>query len=284
VAAGGGIVDAPLLDSGAKRVYVFVGDNGGLPGASAVVQFNISSGNIVSGDLGTAETLGTSNGTTPLYIGMFDNTYFSSGGVPGPTGNLYTCGNTGGNPTLYQVPISGNVMGTVVAGPVLANAVGAGCSPVSEIFNSPDDWIFVSVPSNSCGATSGSAGGCLMSFNVASAAPTIGPWLPSTTYAFGDEVVDTNGNIQTCIFANGTSGTSAPPWSTSGFTIDGTHVVWDYVSASNGQTTAAQPTGTSGIVVDNATASAGTSDIYFGTLSGTGTTNSAVKMTQAGLQ
>jgi len=123
-----------------------------------------------------------------------------------------------------------------------------------------------------------------MSFNVASAAPTIGPWLPSTTYAFGDEVVDTNGNIQTCIFANGTSGTSAPPWSTSGFTIDGTHVVWDYVSASNGQTTAAQPTGTSGIVVDNATASAGTSDIYFGTLSGTGTTNSAVKMTQAGLQ
>jgi hypothetical protein len=283
VAAGGGIVDAPLLDSGAERVYVFVGDNAAGT-ASAVVQFNISSGNIVSGDLGTAETLGTSNGTTPLYIGMFDNTYFSSGGVPGPTGNLYTCGNTGGNPTLYQVPISGNVMGTVVAGPVLANAVGAGCSPVSEIFNSPDDWIFVSVPSNSCGATSGSAGGCLMSFNVASAAPTIGPWLPSTTYAFGDEVVDTNGNIQTCIFANGTSGTSAPPWSTSGFTIDGTHVVWDYVSASNGQTTAAQPTGTSGIVVDNATASAGTSDIYFGTLSGTGTTNSAVKMTQAGLQ
>ena len=418
LAAGKGIVDAPLLDSGSERVYVFVGDNAGGT-ASAVVQFNISSGNITSGGTGTAETLGTSNTTTPLYIGMFDNTYFSSGGVPGPTGNLYTCGNTGGNPTLYQIPISANAMETPVTGPVLASVAGAGCSPVSENFNSPDDWIFVAVPSNSCGATSGAtAGGCLMSFNVASVAPTIGPWLPSTVYAVNDEVVDTNGNIQKVTIA-GISGTSAPSWNTSGDTGDGispnpsvtsvsqsaavvtltnatfsgipfsfsgtsgdvtlspsggtlgagakgtitfvsrrptagdtvtvggvtynfvstkppetggTHaspnvyenfgnnaagnttpeaenlyaaitgvvsncasgdtycfsppgaVVWAYQIASNGQTTAAQPTGTSGIIVDNVSASAGTSNIYFGTLSGTGHTNSAVKMTQAGLQ
>ncbi|MGD0470499.1 MAG: hypothetical protein ABSA54_19125 [Terriglobales bacterium] len=283
LAAGGGIVDAPLLDSGAERVYVFVGENTGAPGASAVVQFNISSGNITSGGTGSAETLGTGNGTTPLYIGMFDNIYFSSGSVPGPTGNLYTCGNTGGNPTLYQIPISADAMQTPVPGPVLANAAGAGCSPVSENFNSPDDWIFVAVPSNSCGATNGAtAGGCLMSFNVASAAPTIGPWLPSYAYVLNNEVVDTNGNIQK-VFTAGTSGTSAPSWNTSGHTGDGP-VVWDYVSASNGQTTAAQPTGTSGIVIDNVSALGGTSNIYFGALSGTGTTNSAVKMTQAGLQ
>ncbi|MGD0468110.1 MAG: hypothetical protein ABSA54_07040 [Terriglobales bacterium] len=284
VAAGGGIVDAPLLDSGAERVYVFVGDNAAGT-ASAVVQFNISSGNIISAGKGTAKTLGLSNATTPLYIGMFDNTYFSTGSVPGPTGNLYTCGKTGGLPTLYHIPINGNVIGAPVAGPVLANAVGAGCSPVSENYNSPDDWIFVSVPSNSCGATGGTtAGGCLMSFNVASAAPTIGPWLPSTVYKVGNEVVDTNGNIQEVIGVVGakTSGTSAPAWTTT-FTPDA-DVDWEYQSASNGQTTAAQPTGTSGIAVDNATASPLTSNIYFGTLSGTGTTNSAVKMTQAGLQ
>jgi hypothetical protein len=420
VAAGLGIVDAPLLDSGAERVYVFVGDNHGGT-ASAVVQFNISGPSL--GGVSTTEPLGTFSTTTPLYIGMFDNIYFSSGGVPGPTGNLYACGNAGGEPTLYQIPISANAMQTPVAGPALASASGAGCSPVSEIYNSAvvpnDDWIFVSVPSDSCGATGGTtAGGCLMSFNVESGAvPTIGPWLPSTAYLLNDEVVDTNGNIQKVTIA-GIGGTSAPSWNTSGDTGDGispnpsvtsvsqsaavvtltnatlspipfsfsgtsgdvtlspsggtlgagakgtitlvsedptvgdtvtvgsitydfvstnpptggTHaspnvyehfgttasgnptaeaqnlyaaitglvsncasgdtdcffppgaVVWAYQSASNGQTTVAQPTGTSGIVVDNATASALTSNIYFGTLSGTGTTNSAVKMTQAGLQ
>jgi hypothetical protein len=253
-----------------------------------------------------------------------------------------------------------------------------------------------------------------MSFNVASVAPTIGPWLPSYAYALNKEVVDTNGNIQKIITA-GTSGTSAPSWNTSGDTGDGpipnssatlvsfsttavtlkngtgsaiafstsnstdftmsplggtlaagatgkitfakadptigdtvtvgsvtynvvdgltgitggtpaspnvgAHagnnghkaqevqnlyaaitglpsncsgtgncfsppgvVVWAYQSASNGQTTAAQPTGTSGIIIDNVSASAGTSNIYFGTLSGTGATNTAVKMTQAGLK
>jgi hypothetical protein len=412
VASGLGIVDAPLLDSGAQRVYVFVGDNHGGT-ASAVVQFNISGGGI--GGVSTTEPLGTLSTTTPLYIGMFDNKYFNSGSVPGPTGNLYACGNAGGEPTLYQIPISADAMETPVPGPVLANAVGAGCSPVSENFNSAvvpnDDWIFVSVPSDSCGATNGAtAGGCLMSFNVASAAPTIGPWLPSYAYALNDEVVDTNGNIQKVTTA-GTSGTSAPNWNTSGttnginnpsvtsvtnvgpgtdvslknstgssitfswtgtsgdftmspstlaagatgtitpspdptvgdtvtvgsvtyyvsastptggtaaspqvymhtgnnghrstvvqnlyaaitgvesncnsnpcFSPDPGSVVWAYQSASNGQTTAAQPTGTSGIIIDNVSALAGTSNIYFGTLSGMGTTNSAVKMTQAGLQ
>jgi hypothetical protein len=420
LAAGAGIVDAPLVDSSAQKVYVFVADNADGT-ASAVVQFDISSGNI-GGATGTAKTLGTSDTTTPLYIGMFDNKYFTSANPSSPTGTLYTCGNIGGNPTLYQIPITANAMGTPVAGPVLANAVEAGCSPVSENFNSPDDWIFVSVPANSCGATSGvTDGGCLMSFNVGSGAPTIGPWLPSTDYAVNARVVDTNGNIQK-VFTAGTSDTSAPVWSKSGYTDDGLitnpdvtsvsqlaavvtltnstgsaipfstsnssdvtmspstgtlgagamgtitlistdptlpaavtvgditynfvstvpptqkppaggtptspnvyehfgnngpgnptaeaknlyaaitgvtsncnsstpncfspagDVVWLFQSASNGQTTAAQATGTGGIIIDNSSVSPGTSNIYFGTLSGTGTTNSAVKMTQMGLK
>jgi hypothetical protein len=38
------------------------------------------------------------------------------------------------------------------------------------------------------------------------------------------------------------------------------------------------------MIIDNAGTSAGEANIYFGTLAGTGTTNSAVKLSQAGLQ
>jgi hypothetical protein len=61
-------------------------------------------------------------------------------------------------------------------------------------------------------------------------------------------------------------------------------LIWTYQSASNGQATAAAATGTSGIVIDNVGPGVGEASIYFGTLSGTGATNSAIKMTQAGLQ
>ena len=37
-----------------------------------------------------------------MYIGSFDSTYENSTNA---TGNLYVCGNTGGKPTLYQIPI-----------------------------------------------------------------------------------------------------------------------------------------------------------------------------------
>lgn len=213
---GVGVVDAPLVDSTAEKVYVFVGDNAAGT-ASAVVQLDISSGNITSGTTGTAASLGTSNATTPLYDGMFDNNYFSSSNA---TGNLYTCGNTGGNPTLYQVSISSNVMSTSpVTGPVLANSSGAACSPLQEIFNSPTDWLFASVPSSSCGASGTTLGGCVMSFNITSGSPTIGPWLPSTSYAANAEVVDTNGNLQKCTAnctgaGGATTGTTAPTWAT----------------------------------------------------------------------
>ena len=60
-------------------------------------------------------------------------------------------------------------------------------------------------------------------------------------------------------------------------------LTWTFQSASNGQTTAAEPTGTGGIIVDNDGTGAGEANIYFGTISGTGATNTAVKMTQSGL-
>jgi hypothetical protein len=61
-------------------------------------------------------------------------------------------------------------------------------------------------------------------------------------------------------------------------------LTWTYQSASNGQTTAAEATGTSGIIIDNIGTAAGEANIYFGTLNGTGATNAGVKMSQKGLQ
>ncbi len=46
---------------------------------------------------------------TPQYNGAFDHNYINAAT---PTGNMYVCGNPGGNPTLYQIPISASVMGT----------------------------------------------------------------------------------------------------------------------------------------------------------------------------
>jgi len=74
-------------------------------------------------------------------------------------------------------------------------------------------------------------------------------------------------------------------WNPTGHLAGGTTALtWTFQAAGNGQTTAPEATGTSGVIIDNVGSGAGEASIYFGTLSGTGATNSAVKMTQSGLQ
>jgi hypothetical protein len=231
VGSGTGIVDAPMVDSAAGTVYVFVGASVVNPTNSAVVVFNVSSGNIGSGTTGTAALVGTNSATVPLYDGDFDHIYFTSSNFAQPAGNLYVCGNPGGNPTLYQIPITysgGPVLGSVVTGPVLASS-NVGCSPLTEFFNSSTntDWLFAGVGSTSCGASGATQGGCVMSFNITSGtAPTVGPWTPSSAFALNSEVVDTGGRLQKCTgggcnIAGSTSGNTTPAW-TSTTTTDGT--------------------------------------------------------------
>lgn len=220
-----GIVDPPLLDPSAETLYVFVGDNVGGTG-SAVFAFNVSAG-ITSGGTGSTATLGTHSSTVPLYDGTFDNIYFTSATS---AGNLYVCGNAGGNPTLYIVPISysdGPVLGSVVTGPALANS-NIACSPLTEFYDTSTsiDWLFAGVSSTSCGASATTAGGCVMSFNITTAltGTTPGPWMPSTAFPANSEIVDTGGDIQECTGGCGTggeSGTATPAWTT-GATPDGT--------------------------------------------------------------
>ena len=174
-ASGGlGIVDSPILDSSVDTVYVFAADDSTCgSGSSAVYQLRAG---FAAGGKGTSVNVGSCSDSVSLYAGSFDNAYYSS--VSSNAGNLYVCGNTGGNPTLYQITITNTgAMGTVATGPEIATVI-VTCSPIAEIYNvnatgGAKDWIFMSV--QDAGNTSApiscpSAIGCIMSFDVTSGA------------------------------------------------------------------------------------------------------------------
>ena len=209
---GTGLVAGPVVDSTSGKVYVFASSDGsgacgGAP-CAAVYQFTTA---FASGNGGAKVTVGTSKvappNPNPLYEGSFDSTYLASGNA---TGNLYVCGNTAGAPTLYLIPVLNGVMGTVLTGPTLSGAT-TGCSPVTDISNpnaagGTAEWIFASTQASGSGNNC-AAGGCVMNFNVQ-------PWKPSTLYAIGQEVLDTNFHVQVVRVA-GTSRTAAqghPNW------------------------------------------------------------------------
>ncbi len=219
---GTGLVAGPVVDSTAEKIYVFSSSDGStscptaaptLP-CSAVFEFTPTFG---AGTKGTEAIVGTSQVAPPnpsaMYEGAFDSTYETSGTA---TGNFYVCGNTGGVPTLYQIPIAAGVMKTPIAGPALAGAT-TGCSPVTDISNPNaaagiSEWIFASAQNSGLGNNC-AGGGCVMNFNVQ-------PWLPSHAYTVGEFVLDPNLNVQVCRVL-GTSRTVAqghPAWST---TING---------------------------------------------------------------
>jgi hypothetical protein len=165
-----GVFDAPLLDPVAGMLYVFVGRDAGATD-SGLYQFptSFTSGTgteIRFGAGGTAAQTAQTDGT-------FDNTYYTSSNPASPTGYLYLCPTI--TPTqLYQIPITNNVMGAAVAGPVISNNTERGrCSPVTEFYNSNvgsgTDLIFLSeYESSTAGCTNSPAFGCVMSFNVTS--------------------------------------------------------------------------------------------------------------------
>ena len=173
-----GITAPPIVDSQAGRVYVDTAcdavntciDSSHASNA-AIYQLTTA---FASGSTGTKQAFGlVNNGVVTLFAGSFDNLYFTS---VNNTGNLYVCGISSthvNRPSLYQIPISNNVMGTPVEGPELST-VGANCSPVTEVFNrSGNDFLFLSQQGASItGApiSCPSGSGCIMSFEVSSGA------------------------------------------------------------------------------------------------------------------
>jgi hypothetical protein len=354
---GSGFVQGPIVDSAAGLVYAFASADGsgecaGGADCSAVYQLATT---FLPTDTGSE--LGVGNSTiepaapSPMFVGAFDNSYRTSGDA---TGNLYVCGNTGGAPTIYQIPIQARTMLEVNTGPSLSSST-TPCSPISDVYNpnvatGPTEWLFASAQAAGASANCAS-GGCIINFldtawlatttyspgqeildnklhievveigglsgltqpgwngSVGGTTPdgigsgkvtwidqgpatavTPPAWVPSTAYAKGTLILDSNHNIE-LVTTHGTSGT-AVTFSTvpGGPTSDGT-VKWENLGAI---ATAALPSagGTSGIIIDNTISTIlepGTSQIYFSTLGSqacgtTGTGGCAVQASQSALK
>jgi hypothetical protein len=207
-----GIVQGPIVDSSAGQVYVFAtsdGSGGCIGGADCSAVYELTT-TFVAGDTGSETVVGASTvsptSPSPLYLGAFDSTYENSVNA---TGNMYVCGNTGGPPILYQVAIVAGGVSNVSIGPVLSTST-TPCSPVSDVFNpnatgGATEWVFASAQDG--GVSSGcSSGGCIFNFKDT-------PWKASTAYSVGQEILDNHFQIQVVSVA-GTSGASAPGWST----------------------------------------------------------------------
>ena len=263
-------VDAVIVDPGASREYEFLGNDNA--GNSSVYQFTTDvTVAPAKTTVGTASTTGV-----PVFSGAFDNTYFTSANGASPTGNLYVCGNAGGDPTLYQVPITTNTMaGTSVLVAAVGGTSGTQCSQVTEIYNPnvtpgttppnpPFDFLLLSVTANGS-ATGCAAGACVMN-TIAT------QWQASHVYTLGQEIMDNRSqyHIQRVTTA-GTSGLTEPgaTWNhTAGMTTDGS-VHWTdegLVLATANSTGLPAAGGTSGIVVDNVLLGTGYSQFYFSTL------------------
>ena len=156
------------MDPSAQTVYAFVGNDGA--GRSGIYQFSTGFAPHTCGNQEAAFGGGSASGV-PLYAGNFDNQYYSSSTA---TGNLYVCGNTGGDPTLIQVPVTNSVLGVAVTGPTVGNTA-ATCSPITEFYTGNADYIFMSAQTEGNGNTGLPSGcsaslGCIVAYNVASGA------------------------------------------------------------------------------------------------------------------
>ncbi len=214
---GTGLAEGPIIDGTIATAYVFSSKDS-LGTSASVIQLSTSFG---AGDTGTAVPIGAAAvAPTIQYNGAFDNGYIFS---PDSTGNLWVCGNPGSNPRLYQIPISAGAMGTPKIGPPLSTTTQTTCSPVTDVYNTilqgaglPQEWTFLSVQAagvpSKCAAHS-----CVMSFKVT-------PWRPGATYNVGQEVLDSNFNIQVEEVPDALSGATPPVWETTvfGTTTDGT--------------------------------------------------------------
>jgi len=230
---GTGLVAGPVVDTNNGFVYAFASSDGttncggGAVACSAVYQLSTS---FVASDIGSEVTVGDSvdpAGSTnpnPMYIGGFDSSYYASNNA---TGNLYVCGNTGANATLYQVPITAGAFPlsgqglSITALTTVAST--AACSPVTDVPNpntagGSSERAFVSAQ-NQGRSVACATSGCVFNFLTT-------PWQASHVYSVGQEILSSKLHIETVIQA-GTSAASTPTWTNSaGLTRNDGTVIW----------------------------------------------------------
>ena len=221
LAKGNGIVSGPIVDSTAGLVYVFVGtdtgsitcDYGGGPPCSGVYQ--LSTNFILGGGTETPVSVGSAAGGFPVYLGAFDNSYYTSANA---TGSLYVCGQDLGAAHLFKISIVGGSMSRLPVNDGLfafgSSSSNVPCSPVTEVFNPNQnsgvdsggpqgtDKIFLSIQgtgnSNPCDR---SRGGCLWALPATS-------WQPNTPYTVGQVILDDGRGM--CVQVVTAAGTSDP--------------------------------------------------------------------------
>jgi hypothetical protein len=169
-------------------VYAFVATDTAATPNHAIYQFPTTA--TINGLTAPKVTVGLGDATARvMYAGVFDNTYYTSAVASNPTGNLYVCaGSTASarRPTLWRIPIAANAMGTPLAGAVLTSAdtadasggVGT-CSPITDVQNGANNYIFMSVPQ--LGNQTGCVGSCMYMFNLTGV--TLANWTARTAVA-----------------------------------------------------------------------------------------------------
>ncbi len=151
---GGSIVDAPIVDGSTGMVFAVNGTD--TTNHGTILQANTALASPVSFSIG-----GTTNPGQLIYSGAFDNTYFTSA-LPTKAGHMYVCGKDSGfgdRPYVYQLSfaaatgvLTGVGTSTFPAGTGYTTANARACSPVTEFYNPNGggagvavDWIFFSI-------------------------------------------------------------------------------------------------------------------------------------------
>jgi len=208
-----GILASPIIDSSAARAYVFAYTSIGGTGANctvancrAVIQFNTA---FAASDAGTKAIVGAGGDANgQQYIGTFDDAYYSS---PTPDGALYVAA---GDPTeqwitvLWKIPLTNNVMGAPIRGATISGidtTAGSYTSPISEVKNGANDYLYVGVHDFATDGTATVCGtglvgsACLYMFNLSDlngTAPGTGdPWGTTNVPSAGLAVFDGTGGI-----------------------------------------------------------------------------------------
>jgi hypothetical protein len=223
-----GLRASPVLDSSADRAYAWVFNDGVLGdgvtcsatgNCQSVYQFDTA---FTAGNTGTKARVGRGFGAGSLaasfFNGTFDDAYYTSAT---PTGNLYVCAsapNDASMATLWKIPITNNVMGTPVQGASVTSTGFTGdCSPVSEVKNGANEYLYMGLPDHAtdgaavvCG-TGAVANSCLYMFNLNALGALNEQWVYTFTGggALNNETITINGTV---ITATSVNTSAAPPY------------------------------------------------------------------------
>jgi hypothetical protein len=170
IALGGAIVDGPIVDTTAGRVFFFDGTDTANHGS--VVQTDTALGNARTAIIGGITT------GSDIHSGAFDNAYLGGNFT---TGHMIVCGKdsaANNTPALHRIGFAASgLMNTASDGSLtLATANGVECSPVTGLFNGTTDRVFFSVQNDANQTTAGclsGAQGCVMSLDLG------GSWPPA---------------------------------------------------------------------------------------------------------